>query len=85
MYNLSLPGSSDGKEFACNAGNLGLISGQEDPLEKGIANHSGILAWRIPQTKELGELQPMGSQRIRHRLCNYHTHKCTIQCQAVHS
>ena len=50
-----------------------------------MANHSDVLAWRIPWTKEFGELQSMGSQRIRHRLCNYHTHKCTIQCQAVHS
>ena len=40
--------------------------GQEDPLEKGIATHSSILAWRIPWTKELGELQSMGSQRARH-------------------
>ena len=37
---------------------------QEDPLEKGMATHSGILAWRIPWTKELGGLQPIGSQRV---------------------
>ena len=36
--------------------------GQEDPLEKGTANHSGILAWRIPQTEEPGGLQSMESQ-----------------------
>ena len=36
--------------------------GQEDPLEKGMAIHSSILAWRIPWTKELGGLQSMGSQ-----------------------
>ena len=40
--------------------------GQEDPLEKGIATHSSILAWRIPWTEEHGGLQPMGSQRVRH-------------------
>ena len=40
--------------------------GWEDPLEKGVATHSSILAWRIPWTKEPGELQSMGSQRIRH-------------------
>ena len=40
--------------------------GQEDPLEKGIATHSNILAWRISQTEELGGLQSMGSQRVRH-------------------
>ena len=36
--------------------------GQEDPLEKGMANHSSILAWRIPWTEEPGGLQSMGSQ-----------------------
>ena len=35
---------------------------QEDPLEKGVANHSSILAWRIPWTEQLGGLQSMGSQ-----------------------
>ena len=39
---------------------------QEDPLEKGVANHSSILAWRIPWTEQLGGLQSMGSQRVRH-------------------
>ena len=40
--------------------------GQEDPLEKGMATHSSILAWRIPQMEEPGGLQSMGSQRVRH-------------------
>ena len=35
---------------------------QQDPLEKGLATHSGILAWRIPRTEEAGGLQSMGSQ-----------------------
>ena len=35
-----------------NAGDVGSITGQEDPLEKEMATHSGILAWRIPWTKE---------------------------------
>ena len=39
---------------------------QEDPLEKGIATHSGILAWRIPWIEEPGGLQSMGSQRVEH-------------------
>ena len=39
--------------------------GQEDPLEKGMAAHSSILAWRIPWTEEPGRLQSMGSQRVR--------------------
>jgi len=38
--------------------------GQEDPLEKGMATHSSILAWRIPWTEEPGRLQSMGSQRV---------------------
>ena len=37
---------------------------QEHPLENGMANHSSILAWRIPWTEELGGLQSMGSQRV---------------------
>ena len=37
--------------------------GREDPLEKGMATHSSILAWRIPWTEELGGLQSKGSQR----------------------
>ena len=40
---------------------LGLISGWEDPLEKGMAIHSSVLAWKIPRTEELGGLQSMGS------------------------
>ena len=42
--------------------------GQEDPLEKEMATHSSILAWRIPWTGEPGGLQSMGSQRVRHDL-----------------
>ena len=40
--------------------------GWEDPLGKGKATHSSILAWRIPWTEEPGGLQSMGSQRVRH-------------------
>ena len=40
--------------------------GWEDPLEKEMATHSNILAWRIPWTKEHGGLQSMGSQRVGH-------------------
>ena len=40
--------------------------GQEDPLEKGMATHSGILAWRIAWTEEAGRLQSIGSQRVGH-------------------
>ena len=37
---------------------------QEDPLEKEMASHSSILAWRIPWTEEPGRLQSMGSQEL---------------------
>ena len=47
-FSLGFPGGSDGEESACNAGDLGSILGREDPLEKGMATHSSILAWRIP-------------------------------------
>ena len=40
--------------------------GREDPLEKGMATYSSILAWRIPWTEEPGGLQSMGSQRVGH-------------------
>ena len=40
--------------------------GWEDPLEKGTATHSSILAWRIPWTEEPGTLQSMGPQRVGH-------------------
>ena len=40
--------------------------GQEDPLEKEMGTHSNILVWRIPWTKEPGELQSMESQRVGH-------------------
>ena len=40
--------------------------GWEDPLEKGMATHSSILAWRIPWTEEPGGLQSVGSQRVGH-------------------
>ena len=40
--------------------------GWEDPLEKEMATHSSVLAWKIPWMEECGRLQPMGSQRVRH-------------------
>ena len=52
----SLPASAG--EARTQAGSLG----QEDPLEKDMATHSRILAWRIPRTEEPGGLQSLGSQ-----------------------
>ena len=59
-------GGSDGEESACSAGDLGSIPGWEDPLEKEMATHSSILAWKIPSTEEPGGLQSMGSLRVGH-------------------
>ena len=44
--------------------------GEEDPPEEGMAIHSSILAWRISQTEEPGELQSIGLQRVRHGWSN---------------
>ena len=41
--------------------------GQEDPLEKEMATHFSIPAWKIPWIEEPGRLQSMGSQRVRHK------------------
>ena len=51
---------------ACNAGDQVRSLGWEDPLEKEMATHSSILAWRIPWTEDPGRLQFMGSQRVGH-------------------
>ena len=50
--------------------------GWDDPLEKGMATHSSVLAWRIPWTEEPGGLQSMGSQRVdtTEQLIHSHTH-----------
>ena len=67
LTKLGFPGGSDSKESTCKAGDQGSIPGLErSPLEKEMAIHSSILAWRIPQTEEPGRLQSMGSQRVRH-------------------
>ena len=47
-------------------GDPGSIPGQEDPLEKEMATHSSILAWRIPGMEEPGGLPSMGSHRVEH-------------------
>ena len=61
------------KNMTANAGDIrdvGLILGWEDPLEEEMATCSSILAWRIPWTEELGGLQSMGSQRVKHDCSN---------------
>ena len=59
---LGFPCGSAGKEFTCNVGDLGFIPGlgRKKSLEKEIAAHSSISAWRIPWAEELGRLQSRG-------------------------
>ena len=52
--------------------------GQEDPLEKGMATHSLILAWRIPWTEETGGLESLRSQNSQTQLCD--TLICHLLC-----
>ena len=54
------------KNLPAKQENLVQSLGQEDPLEKDIATHSSILAWKIPWKEEPGGLQSMGLQRIGH-------------------
>ena len=67
---MDFPDGSDYKESASNAGDPGLIPGLGRSLEKGMATHSSILAWRVLWTKELVQsmrLQSqMGLQKVRH-------------------
>ena len=66
LWNWGFPGTPDCKEFACNVADQGLILGQEDSLEKGLATHSRVLALRISWTEEPGGLESMSLQRVRH-------------------
>ena len=59
-----LPCSSNDKESACDAENPRLIPKSGRFLEKEIATHSSILAWRISRTEKPGELPSLGSQRV---------------------
>ena len=55
------PGGLDGKASVSTMREIWVQSlGQEDPLEEGMATHSGILAWRIPWTEEPGSYSPWG-------------------------
>ena len=62
LDNMVIHGGSNGKESALNSGD----QSREDPLEKEIATHSSILAWKIPWTEEPGGLQSIGLQRVGH-------------------
>ena len=64
---MGFSGSSAGKEPACQRRRCGFNPWvREDPLEEGMATHSGILAWRIPWTEQPGRVQSMGLCRVGH-------------------
>ena len=63
---ITFPGGSDGKASAYNEGDLVQSLGWEDLMEKEMATHSNILAWKIPWREDPGRLQSMGSQRVGH-------------------
>ena len=62
IYCMTFPDGSDVKNLPAVQETQVQSLGREDPLEKGMATHSSILAWRIPWTEEPGGLQSMGSQ-----------------------
>ena len=66
LIDWGFPGGSEVKASACSAGDLGSIPGSERALEKEMATHSSLLAWRILWMEEPGGLQSTGSQRVRH-------------------
>ena len=78
---MGFPGSAGGKEPACQCRRHETwvwSLGWEDPLEKGVATHSSILAWRIPWTVEPCGLKSMGSQGVGHNWSDWiHTHTHT--------
>ena len=62
------PGGSEGKESACNVGDLGSTPGSGRSPGEGMATHCSILAWRIPWMEETCRLQFIGLQRVGHDL-----------------
>ena len=63
---LGFPSGSEVKNLPAMQETLVRSLGLEDPLEKGTATHSSILAWRVPRTEAPGRLQSIGLQRVRH-------------------
>ena len=75
-YICSIPGGSEGKASARNAGARVRSLSREVPLEKEMATHSSTLAWKIPWTEEPGRLQSIGSQRV--------VHDCATSLHMIH-
>ena len=72
-FYMAFPHGSAVKESVCSVGDLGSIPWWEDPLEKGTATHSSILAWRIPWT-----VQSMRSKKSWTRLSDFRFHTFTL-------
>ena len=66
------PGGPEGKEPACDVGDLDSVLGLEGLLEKGTATHSSMLVWRMPWTEGPGRLQFMVPERVAHPWINFH-------------
>ena len=75
---------SDGKESACNSGDLGLIPGSGRSPGGGHDNHSSILAWGIPWTEEPGGLQSMRSQDRHDWVTSAYLHMYRAKCEHKH-
>ena len=76
-YLRGFPGGLDGKESACNAGDLGLIPGSRRFPGGGNSNPLQYSCWRIPWTEEPGGLQSMGLHRVGH---DWATFTNSLQC-----
>ena len=81
MLNKRLPRWLSGKNPSANTGDVGLIPGLDDPLEKEMATHSSILAWEIPWAEEPGALQSVASQswtRLTDQACTQMLNTCCV-------
>ena len=80
------PGGSDGKESACNVGDLGLTPGSGRFPGEGNGNPLQYSCWRVPWTEEPGGLQSMGSRRVGQNWAT-NTHKClkVLPCELKYS
>ena len=82
---LGFPGGWDDKESACSVGDLGLIPGWEDTLEKKMATHYRIHAWKIPWAKEPGRLQSMGVTKSQTQLSDLTFFLSSFKARVFHS
>ena len=82
MYQWGFPGGVVGKRIHLLVQEMQKtqvwLLGHEDPLEEGMATHSSVLTWRMPQTEEPVSIHSMGLQRIGHNQTSEHTHSNCI-------